>query len=297
MSFLNELSKIRTPFLTLFFDQTTYFGSTIVLLVVMCLLYWCVNKKLALQTGITLFASTLVVQALKITFRIPRPWLLDSDFVPVESAVAGATGYSFPSGHTQSCTAVFSSFAFAARKKWVKFSCIALIVVVGFSRMYLGVHTPKDVLAAFVLTLLLSYFIDRWNRKAASDQDRTKIITLLMLLLSAGVLTYALCLSASGSIQLEYALDCCKAAGSGIGFALGYYLESTYIQFSIGASQLWKQILKFILGMLGVLIIEFSMKLLFGSMLIPAVFRYCFILIWIMAGYPALFSRWERSSN
>ena len=101
MTFLWLLEGIRTPFFDKLMQLVTYFGQELIIIAVICTLYWCVDKRFAYLLGFTYFSAGLCVQALKITFRIPRPWILDPEFPPVESALEGATGYSFPSGHTQ----------------------------------------------------------------------------------------------------------------------------------------------------------------------------------------------------
>ena len=80
--------------------------------------------------------------------------MLDPDFSIVESARAGATGYSFPSGHTQNAFSSFGCLGMWAKGGW-RALCFAIVVLIGFSRMYLGVHTPLDVGVAFVLGLVL----------------------------------------------------------------------------------------------------------------------------------------------
>ena len=92
MEFLHILSRIRIPFLDGLFQLITYFGQAVPLLLLLCAIYWCVNKELAYGMGLSFFTSGLMLQTLKITFRIPRPWVLDPEFSPVESAVSGATG-------------------------------------------------------------------------------------------------------------------------------------------------------------------------------------------------------------
>lgn len=99
MDFLNLLAQYRTPAGDAFFQGVTLLAQETFVVVVICWLFWCSNKKLAYCLGFTYFSSGLLVQGLKITFRVPRPWLLDPAFEPVASAVPGATGYSFPSGH------------------------------------------------------------------------------------------------------------------------------------------------------------------------------------------------------
>ena len=114
MTFLWLLEGIRTPFLDKLMQFITYFGQEIIIIAVICALYWCADKRFAYLLGFTYFTAGLCVQSLKITFRIPRPWILDPDFHAVESAIPGATGYSFPSGHTQGATCLFFPLALKA---------------------------------------------------------------------------------------------------------------------------------------------------------------------------------------
>ncbi len=92
MAFLWLLSEIRTPSLDRLMQLITYFGQEIIIIVVICALYWCADKRFAYLLGFIYFTAGLGVQALKITFRIPRPWILDPDFRAVESALPAATG-------------------------------------------------------------------------------------------------------------------------------------------------------------------------------------------------------------
>ena len=112
MDFLIFLEQHRCAFLNVFFQSVTYLGQELFVVAVICWLYWCQNKKLAYTLGFSYFVSGLAAQGLKITFRVPRPWVLDPSFHPVSSAVDAATGYSFPSGHTQSGTTLFSTLGF-----------------------------------------------------------------------------------------------------------------------------------------------------------------------------------------
>ena len=116
MTFLWLLEGIRTPFLDQLMQFITYFGQEIIIIAVICALYWCADKRFAYLLGFTYFTAGLCVQSLKITFRIPRPWVLNPDFHAVESAIPGATGYSFPSGHTQGATCLFFPLALKTRK-------------------------------------------------------------------------------------------------------------------------------------------------------------------------------------
>lgn len=145
MGFLRFLEGIRNPVFDFFFSIITYLGGEIVFMAVAMILFWCVSKKEGYYILTVGFIGTIINQFLKITFRIARPWVLDPEFKPVESAIEEATGYSFPSGHTQNSVGTFGGIALAFKKRWVRITCIILAVLVPFSRMYLGVHTPLDV--------------------------------------------------------------------------------------------------------------------------------------------------------
>lgn len=81
-------------------------------------------------------------QFLKLLFRIPRPWVRDPDFTIVESARAQATGYSFPSGHTQNAVATFGGIARSTRRPWVRWTCVAVLLAVSFPVSIWGCIRP-----------------------------------------------------------------------------------------------------------------------------------------------------------
>ena len=148
MSVLYWFEGIRNPIFDTFFSWVTYLGHELIPIAIICILYWCCNKKLAYKIGFSFFSSGLTTQTLKITFRVDRPWVIDPNFKPVGNAVDEATSYSFPSGHTQAATSVYSSLALAVKRNWLKILFIGAFIIVGISRIYLGVHTLKDVAAA-----------------------------------------------------------------------------------------------------------------------------------------------------
>ena len=239
MSFLWFLSDLRTPAGDFFFQQITYLGQEIFVVAVICWLYWCVSKKSAYILGFSYFLSGLLIQALKITFRVPRPWKLDSSFKAVESALPEATGYSFPSGHTQSITALFGTLALSARKKWQTVLCFVIIFLVGFSRMYLGVHTPLDVSVSFALSLLSAILCWYIFNKKEFIWTKPFILALILGICSLLLCAYSLALYSSGTINVDYSMDCLKASGAGCAFAIGYYVETTRIRFEIADT--WKK--------------------------------------------------------
>lgn len=294
MTFLWLLEGIRTPFLDQLMQFITYFGQEIIIIAVICALYWCADKRFAYLLGFTYFTAGLCVQSLKITFRIPRPWVLNPDFHAVESAIPGATGYSFPSGHTQGATCLFFPLALKTRKFWTKFLCILAFLSIGFSRMYLGCHTPKDVLASMGISLLVSALILHFQGFFLDDTRHLKLIAAILAGLSLAVAAYPLILLGNGTIEVKYAADCCKAAGAGLGFAIGWYVERTRLNFDTRTGNIWSQILKLAAGLAAALIIKEGFSLLFGSSILAKMMEYLILVLWVLVIYPYLFSKLLR---
>ena len=213
MTFLWMLEGIRTPFLDRFMQFVTYFGQELIIIAVICALYWCADKRFAYLLGFTYFTAGLCVQTLKITFRIPRPWILDPEFKAVESALPAATGYSFPSGHTQGATCLFFPLALRISQVWAKVLCVLAFLCIGFSRMYLGCHTPKDVMVSMTLSILISCVIWRYRDVLLEDRRYLQVIAAVLVCLSLAAAAYSLLLLKDGAIETRYAMDCCKAAG------------------------------------------------------------------------------------
>ena len=126
MAFLKLLESIRTPFLDTFFSLITLFGEETLFILVGLLFFWCIDKKEGFFLLCVGLMGTVINQALKLFFRIPRPWVRDPSFTIVESAREAATGYSFPSGHTQTSVGVYGGIARWTGRSLLSGVCIAL---------------------------------------------------------------------------------------------------------------------------------------------------------------------------
>ena len=295
MDFLRLLEGIRNPVLDSFFQWITYLGQEICILAVICLFYWCLDKNFAYRLGFIYFSAGLCIQTLKITFRIPRPWILDPEFHPVASAVPAATGYSFPSGHTQGGTCLFAPLALRSRKFWQKCLCILMFLAIGFSRMYLGVHTPKDVLTAMAVSLFFTAIIRKFGDSLLEENRYTKMISVILLILSFLTAFYALLLFRQNIIEVKYAADCCKAAGAGLGFAAGFYLERTYLNFCSRCRNVSHLLQRMTVGLLLTLVLKLTLKFFLGDTLFMELLQYFFVVLFVMYGYPFLFTKMKKT--
>ena len=111
MGVLYALESIRTPALDKIMSVITLLGGELFFMVIAVTVFWCVSKREGYYLMIVGFFGTVINQFLKILCCVPRPWIKDPDFTIVESARAEATGYSFPSGHTQNAVATYGGMA------------------------------------------------------------------------------------------------------------------------------------------------------------------------------------------
>lgn len=296
MNFLRFLEGIRSPVLNNFFQFITYFGQELLIIAFICTLYWCVNKRFAYILGFTYFTAGLCVQTLKITFRIPRPWILDPNFSPVKSAVPAATGYSFPSGHTQGATSLFAPIALHTKKRIVSICCTCAFLLVGFSRMYLGVHTPKDVFVSMGISLFFAWLTTHFSYFFLDKKKNQKYIFLCLTSIAILISIYALFLLKFDKISYKYASDCLKACGAGIGFAFGWYIEQTYLTFNVKTKHIYTQFLKVIIGLSIALFIKLILTYFIGNNIFGKMTEYFILVLWILVIYPYCFNLIQKYS-
>ena len=290
MEILRAIAQLRTPFGEKIWQFLTFLGEETFIVVVLCLLFWCVNKNISYKIGATFFLGGLLTQGLKITFQIPRPWVIDPDFRPVESAIEAATGFSFPSGHTASAGSLFFPLAFSVKSRW-RYPLAVIPFAVAFSRMYLGVHTLLDVGCALAITVVFAAIVQAVS--VTELWDRPLTVALGLLGVSAAVLAYALCRQDVTPEMLE---DCVKAAAAGMGFAMGYFTERKWVNFDTNAVW-WLQILKLVGGLVGVLAVKSGVKMLLGESMAVDALRYFLLIVWILAIWPMIFKAFIKKDE
>ncbi len=283
MDLLYLLERIRVPVLNEFMLLITQLGEETAFLVIALIFFWCVDKRKGYYILSVGFVGTLTNQFLKLLFRVPRPWVLDSNFTILEQAREAATGYSFPSGHTQSAVSTFGSIAYTTKNRPVRILAIIIAVLVPFSRMYIGVHTPADVFASIAVAIVLILIL----RPIVLGNNRTGMPVLLavMALMSVAFLCYVECYPFPSDIDSHNLASGIKNAytllGALSGLCVVYIVDEMWLNFSVKAVW-WAQVLKVVFGLVLVLIVKSGTKtllnLVFGESIGRAV-RYFLIVI------------------
>lgn len=251
-------------------------------------IYWCVNKRTGQFIGMNVAFACTLNQFLKAVCKVERPWIRDERIQPVEKALAGAGGYSFPSGHTTRAAAVWGAAGYQAwkEKAWrgISAGCFGLTALVMLSRNYLGVHTFWDVLAALLIGAVIMLAADWLMKWTEAGQSRdvwvciTGCILLFLPMLRVG---------------------CLSNAGAGMGFFIGWLIERHFIRFGQDGSAAQK-CARFCPGAIlisGILFVLKPILALFMNVKYAGFFTGFVLMFFIMAVYPFLFSTFEKGKK
>ena len=263
MSFLYFLEGLRNPVLDAVFSFITLFGEETLFMVIGMVFFWCVNKYEGYYLLSTGFVGTMINQFLKMCFRIPRPWVKDPNFTIVESAREAATGYSFPSGHTQTSVGLFGGIARWNKNKIMRIIGIVLCVLVPLSRMYLGVHTPADVGVSILVAAILIFALHPVFKRA---EKSPKVMYAFLFSMTAIMIAYTLFINLwqfpadvdphnlESAIKNGYTL-----LGCAFGFLVVYTVDLKWTKFDTKAVW-WAQLIKAGGGLLIVLLVKEGLK-------------------------------------
>lgn len=274
MSFLYFLEGIRNPILDFIFSIITLCGEETVFMAVGMVIFWCVSKSQGYYLLCTGFIGTAINQFLKMVCRVPRPWVKDPNFTIVESAREAATGYSFPSGHTQTSVGLFGGLARAKKQKWLRMASISLCILVPLSRMYLGVHTPADVIVSTCIALILIFIAYPLFKKA---ENSPKTMYAILFSLTAIMIAYLLFIMHFPFPEDVYHVDNVQnlisarkngftLTGCMLGFILVYTVDLKWLKFETKAVW-WTQIIKIVGGLALVLATKELLKIPLNTIL------------------------------
>lgn len=281
---LQQLREALGGIFDSFMMQMTALGEAPIAFLLLAAVYWCLDKQTGQFLCLTTAFTMPLNQFLKALIQVDRPWVRDSRIQPVEDALPGATGYSFPSGHTHRATAVWGALGFRLgqkKKTAAAVLCWSAVALVGFSRNYLGVHTPQDVLVAFLTGLLFMVILNKVQQWADGGKNRDIAVA------AVGCGLCGAALAAVGWISF---------AGLGFGFLIGWVLERHFIQFRTDGSRTEKCV-RFAIGG-GVIwyilkVFPATLKLVMASK--PADLLAFFLMsLFVTAIYPFFFCKKER---
>lgn len=296
MELLYALESIRTPFLDKLMGLVTNLGGEAVFIVAAIVVFWCLNKSCGYYMMTVGFAGTIINQFLKLWFRIPRPWVKDPNFTIVESARAEATGYSFPSGHTQNAFAVFGSPARFFKNTALRIVFIFLIALTAFSRMYVGVHTPLDVGVSLIVGTILVFVIYPFFRDMDKSPKKVYIIFSIFIVLAAAFVAFVELYDFPADIDAENYASGLKNAYMilfcAIGLMLTFFIDTKYVHFPTQAVW-WAQIIKVVVGLAILLALKSVLKApllaLFGGHSVAHGVRYFIVILFAGIVWPMTF--------
>ena len=299
MGLLYALESIRTPLLDKILGAVTYLGDEICFMVFAVGVFWCISKRMGYYLMTVGFFGTIINQFLKILCAVPRPWVKDPNFTIVESARAGAGGYSFPSGHTQNVVATLGGLARWNKNTALRIICIVVAALTAFSRMYLGVHTPLDVGVSLGLALVLLFTFYPLVRWGSERPGRMYALLGGMTVLAVGFVLYANLWRFPADIDAANLAEGRKNAwsllGALLGFCLSYPLDIHYVNFKADNAHWWQQLLKVVLGLALLLGIRAGLKALFAAVGFTALWsnavRYFAIIVFAGLLWPMCFTR------
>ncbi|MBE6977335.1 MAG: phosphatase PAP2 family protein [Ruminococcaceae bacterium] len=294
MELLYLLEKIRIPILNEFMLLITHLGEETAFLAIGIIIFWCVDKYQGYYLmGVGLFGN-MANQFLKITCRIPRPWVRDPDFHALEDAIPEATGYSFPSGHSQTAVGTFGCIAATQKNKIIRGICIAVMVLVPLSRMYVGVHTPADVLVGSVMALIMVFAF----RPLMLGNGKKNIPWVFAALTALGIayLLYVELYPFPADVDPHNYESAVKNGytflGCFVGLLIVWIVDEKKLHFTNEAIW-WAQIIKAVLGLAVVLAVKEGTKGLlngiFGDEMIARAVRYCLVVITAGIVWPLTF--------
>ncbi|MBQ6364223.1 MAG: phosphatase PAP2 family protein [Lachnospiraceae bacterium] len=239
---LQEFRNGPGAILAAFFAKMTFLGELTTALFIMAAIYWCIDKELGTYLLMGFSGNRLVNGVLKVTVCAYRPWIRDPAIVPHGDAITTATGYSFPSGHTMNAATVFGGGAvrkdFPAR---LRIMLGLMVVLVAFSRNFLGVHTPQDVLVGMIAGTLVMYLTYRLMTWLGDHPEKSTLVCVIGLVLAAAVALYAGLKSypqdydSAGKLIVDgakMANDTFKGVGWCSAFLVGWILERRFVRFS-----------------------------------------------------------------
>ncbi len=275
MEIIRFLQSFSSDFSNVLMLMVTYFGNLYFLMLLVCIIYWCYDKEVGYKIAIILSCSVVLNNFVKLLVESPRPIGIGDVLTFGEYT---ATGYSFPSGHTQNVTVFGTSLFILTRNRLVLVLTPIVALLVGLSRLYLGLHWPIDILGGFVFALIVSMMLNEVLIKLST----TKVNILI------GVFVLVFLIFIAFVKKDEMSRDYFKSMGLICGVYFGSLFESRYVNFSASASNI-DNVMKVIIGISTTVLVDVLFTYLLGGIWFGSVVKYFVIGFWIMGVIPFIF--------
>ena len=248
------VQSFRHPFFDALFQAATFLGEEEFYLIFLPFIYWCLNKQVGVGLAYISLFSPYLNSAVKLTFRLPRP----SD--PRLVLLRTETSPSFPSGHAQDAVVNWGYLATRFRHKIFSIVAVVLVLLIAFSRIYVGVHFPQDVVGGLLIGLLL---LVTYNWIVGTAEKRRFDLPLPIKLTLSAVAPLALLFAHPFDVDGTYPAELAATTmGTFLGMSIGFIMEREHIRFKVSGLW-WKRGLRFILGMVLVVIFYLGLKVVF----------------------------------
>ena len=254
--FRHSINDAWTPFM----EFVSMFATTYLILLPVYI-YWNRDKKAGLYTLVSYYFCMVFTPLIKLTACVYRPWIRDSRIVPAGDAITTATGYSFPSGHTSTAGPLAGGMAVyywkEKRTRWLSVVLVGYVFLTGFSRNYLGVHTPQDVFVAICISVLSLIMTSKLFAYLDMNPDKENLFLICGFLFCCAALVYItfkpypMELNAEGKLIVDpqkMMNDGYGDLGKMMGFIIARYVEKTWIRFE-HLKKGWQSVLICLVGL------------------------------------------------
>lgn len=315
---LNWIQQLG-PWMLIPMKFLSFLGTEEFFLIILSALYWCVDASIGLRVAISLLISNTINDSLKLLFRGARPYWFDTSL----KGFAHESSFGVPSGHSQNSMVVWGTIALGFKKRWLTITCAVIIFLVGFSRMYLGVHWVSDVFSGWLIGLALLWLVAKFEKPVVTwwiirPLGMQVVLSAIIALAMIGI-GYAW-RAVFSSWQpptiwlMNIAANFPEATISPAPISNAYTLAGLWFGMLTGASLIYKtgghqpprspgrKVLAYIIGVVGVLILWYGLRIIFphGEDLVSYSFRfirYSLVGIWIVYLAPLVFRRARLSAE
>jgi membrane-associated phospholipid phosphatase len=252
----------------------TFLGRIEFYLLLIPFLYWAVDRRIGIRALLLLIYTDILSTSFKLLFHQPRPYWLGG-----VKALSAETSYGIPSSHASNSLSVGAYLITHVRQRWARWLIGVVIFFIAFSRLYLGVHFPQDVLFGWLIGLTMLWAFTRWEKPVRNWLESISLAAQLtlgflcsLLMVITGLVIRSLIAGAPDPAQWSsFSTDARSLShfltlgGAAFGTYSGYALMRRFARFN--AAGAWnKRLIRYLVGLVGLLLIYFGLDIAFAAL-------------------------------